>query len=196
MKKRILSVLLACVMTVTLLPAASAAATQDEMTQALAALAEPPKLIITDSQAFAQVYPLKPEGTLLTSFSVLFAAHKGDIDAFVAGASAIDRLKEGSRVLIAEACTHAPLTEDIGREKIPRLLRKRIGPGLAVDHVSGMDFPQDLSGYDLIIHCGACMFNRRYVLSRVAQAGEQGVPITNYGVTIAKLTGILDQIAY
>ncbi len=170
--------------------------TTDRLAEALGRLQAPPKLIITDSQAFAQVHPLKPEGTLLTSFSVLFAAHKGDIDAFVAGASAIDRLKEGSRVLIAEACTHAPLTEDIGREKIPRLLRKRIGPGLAVDHVSGMDFPQDLSGYDLIIHCGACMFNRRYVLSRVAQAGEQGVPITNYGVTIAKLTGILDQIAY
>lgn len=132
----------------------------------------------------------------MTSFSVLFAAHKGDIDAFVKGAEAIDRLTEDSKVLIAEACTHAPLTEDIGREKIPRMLRKRVGQGLAVDHVSGTDFPQDLSGYDLIIHCGACMFNRRYVLSRVAQAQLQGVPITNYGITIAKVTGILDQIAY
>lgn len=170
--------------------------TTDRLNEALGRLQAPPKLIITDSQAFAQVHALKPEGTLLTSFSVLFAAHKGDIDAFVKGAEAIDRLTENSKVLIAEACTHAPLTEDIGREKIPRMLRKRVGQGLTVDHVSGTDFPQDLTGYDLIIHCGACMFNRRYVLSKVAQAQAQGVPITNYGVTIAKATGILDQIAY
>lgn len=170
--------------------------TTDRLNEALGRLQAPPKLIITDSQAFAQVHALKPEGTLLTSFSVLFAAHKGDIDAFVKGAEAIDRLTENSKVLIAEACTHAPLTEDIGREKIPRMLRKQVGQGLTVDHVSGTDFPQDLTGYDLIIHCGACMFNRRYVLSRVAQAQAQGVPITNYGVTIAKATGILDQIAY
>lgn len=170
--------------------------TTDRLAEALGRISAPPKLIITDSQAFAQVHALKPEGTLLTSFSVLFAAHKGDIDAFVKGAEAIDRLTEDSKVLIAEACTHAPLTEDIGREKIPRMLRKRVGQGLAVDHASGTDFPQDLSGYDLIIHCGACMFNRRYVLSRVAQARLQGVPITNYGITIAKVTGILDQIAY
>ncbi len=170
--------------------------TTDRLAEALAQLQAPPKLMITDSQVFAQVYALKPEGTLLTSFSVLFAAHKGDIATFVEGAAAIDRLTEHSKVLIAEACTHAPLTEDIGREKIPRMLRKRIGQGLTVDHVSGTDFPQDLSGYDLVIHCGACMFNRRYVMSRIAQAKEQGVPMTNYGVTIAKVTGILDQIAY
>ena len=98
--------------------------------------------------------------------------------------------------MIAEACTHAPLSEDIGRVKIPRLLRKRFGESLSIDMVSGVDFPKDLSGYDLVIHCGACMFNRKYVLSRVNQAQQQGVPITNYGVTIAKLTGILDQVVY
>ena len=170
--------------------------TTDKLTGALRALAKPPKLIITDSQAFAAVYPLKPEETLLTSFSVLFAQYKGDIEAFTEGAAAIDRLTEQSKVLIAEACTHAPLSEDIGREKIPRMLKKKVGPGLTVDMVSGTDFPDDLSPYSLVIHCGACMFNRKYVLSRIQKAREQGVPITNYGVALAKLTGILDKITY
>lgn len=170
--------------------------TTDQLPQALDTLKLPPKLIITDSQAFAAVYPLKPKESLLTSFSVLFAAHKGDIDAFVEGAAAIDRLTEQSRVLIAEACTHAPLTEDIGREKIPAMLRKRVGQGLSVSVVSGVDFPEDLSGVDLIIHCGACMFNRKHVLSRVERAKAQGVPMTNYGVALAHLTGILDKIVY
>ncbi len=168
--------------------------TTDKLALALKSLAKPPKLIITDSQAFADVYPLKPEGTWLTSFSVLFAQYKGDIGAFKEGAAAIDGLTERSRVLIAEACTHAPLTEDIGRVKIPRLLQKRVGPGLSIDLVSGTDFPDDLTPYSLIIHCGACMFNRKYVLSRIRRAQEQGVPITNYGVALAKLTGILDKL--
>ena len=133
---------------------------------------------------------------MLTSFSVLFAKFKGDINAFVQGAAAIDQLTADSRVLIAEACTHAPLQEDIGRVKIPRLLRKRVGESLQVDIVSGTDFPADLSGYQLVIHCGACMFNRKYVLSRIEQAQKQGVPITNYGVAIAKLSGILDKVSY
>lgn len=170
--------------------------TTDQLPQALDTLKLPPKLIITDSQAFAAVYPLKPKESLLTSFSVLFAAHKGDIDVFVQGAAAIDRLTEQSHVLIAEACTHAPLTEDIGREKIPAMLRKRVGQGLSVLVVSGVDFPEDLSGVDLIIHCGACMFNRKHVLSRVERAKAQGVPMTNYGVALAHLTGILDKIVY
>ena len=110
------------------------------------------------------------------------------------GASAIHKLTEQSHVLIAEACTHAPLTEDIGRVKIPHLLRQRIGKNLQIDLVSGSDFPKDLSGYDLIIHCGACMFNRKYVLSRISQARGQNIPMTNYGVAIACLTGILDKI--
>ena len=143
---------------------------------------------------FDTVYKLKPQQSLLTSFSVLFARHKGDIDEFVRGAAAIDSLHEGDRVLIAEACTHAPLEEDIGRVKIPRMLKKHIGEGLIVDVVSGNNFPEDLSPYALIIHCGACMFNRRYVMSRIESSRAANVPITNYGVAIAKLSGILDKI--
>lgn len=163
---------------------------------ALAALNAPPKLIITDSQCFPLVAAKKPGESLLTSFSILMAADKGDIDAFAQGAKAIGTLTEHSRVLIAEGCTHAPLEEDIGRVKIPNLLRKRVGHGLQVDVVAGNDFPHDLTGYDLVIHCGGCMFNRAYVLSRLAQAQGQGVPMTNYGVAIAYLTGILDQVSW
>ena len=169
-------------------------ATTENIDDALNSLSKPPKLIITDSQVFKTVYEKKPEESLLTSFSVLFAALKGDILEFVAGANTIDSLNEGSRVLIAEACTHAPLTEDIGREKIPNMLRKKVGKNLKIDVVSGVDFPEDLSGYDLIIHCAACMFNKTYVLSRINKAKEQGVPITNYGIVIAKMVGILDKI--
>lgn len=168
--------------------------TTDKLDETLRVLANPPQLIITDSQVFKTVYEKKPEATKLTSFSVLFARYKGDIDYFIQGANTIEQLTESSKVLIAEACTHAPLKEDIGRVKIPRLLRTRIGSGLQIDIVSGTDFPQDLSGYDLIIHCGACMFNRKYVLNRVNSAKEQHIPMTNYGVTIAYLAGILDKI--
>ena len=170
--------------------------TTENITSMLQALVEPPKLIITDSQAFKTVYELKPEASRLTSFSVLFAQYKGDIDYYIEGANAISQLTEKSKVLIAEACTHAPLTEDIGRVKIPRMLRKRIGEGLQIDMVSGTDFPEDLSSYDLVIHCGACMFNRKYVLNRVAQARNQHIPMTNYGVVIAYINGILDKIDY
>lgn len=169
--------------------------TTEQLSTALQALAKPPKLIITDSQAFAQVYPLKPAETLLTSFSILLAAYKGDLSAFVKGANALDSLTDDSHVLIAEACTHAPLQEDIGRVKIPNMLRKKYGEHLQVTVVSGSQFPKDLSEYQLIIHCGACMFNRKHVLTRVEQAEQQGVPITNYGVVLAKLTGILDRIS-
>ena len=170
--------------------------TADGLDGALAALSGPPKLIITDSQCFPLVAAKKPGESLLTSFSILMAADKGDIDAFAQGAKAIGTLTQDSRVLIAEGCTHAPLEEDIGRVKIPNLLRKRVGQGLQVDVVAGNDFPHDLTGYDLVIHCGGCMFNRAYVLSRLAQAQGQGVPMTNYGVTIAYLTGILDQVSW
>lgn len=170
--------------------------TADGLDGALAALSAPPKLIITDSQCFPLVAAKKPEQSLLTSFSILMAADKGDIDAFAQGAKAIGALTQNSRVLIAEGCTHAPLEEDIGRVKIPNLLRKRVGQGLQVDVVAGNDFPHDLTGYDLVIHCGGCMFNRAYVLSRLAQAQRQGVPMTNYGVAIAYLTGILNQVSW
>ena len=169
--------------------------TTDQLIPALAVLKKAPKLIITDSQVFGYVYENKPAESMLTSFSVLFAAYKGDLPYYVEGAEHIDALNAHSRILIAECCTHAPLKEDIGREKIPRMLRKRFGESVAVDIVSGTDFPKDLSGYDLIIQCGACMFNRKYVMSRIERAREQGVPMTNYGVTIAHLTGILDKIS-
>lgn len=168
--------------------------TTDKLKDTLCALTNPPKLIITDSQVFHTVYEQKPAESRLTSFSVLFAGYKGDIHYYVESTSAIDRLTEQSRVLIAEACTHAPLTEDIGRVKIPHLLRKRTGERLQIDIVSGNDFPEDLSPYNLIIHCGACMFNRKYVLSRIEQARMQKVPMTNYGVAIAYISGILDKI--
>jgi len=170
--------------------------TTEQIEPMLQILKSPPKLIITDSQVFHAVYEKKPEGSKLTSFSVLFAQYKGDIDYYIEGANAISNLKEDSRVLIAEACTHAPLTEDIGRVKIPAMLRKRIGTGLTIDFVSGTDFPEDLHAYQLIIHCGACMFNRKYVLNRISAARSQSIPMTNYGVAIAYLTGILDKIDY
>ena len=170
--------------------------TTDKLSETLQALARPPKLIITDSQVFRTVYEQKPDESKLTSFSVLFAGYKGDIHYYVESAAAIESLTESSRVLIAEACTHAPLSEDIGRVKLPHLLRKRIGEKLQIDIVSGTDFPQDLTPYSLVIHCGACMFNRKYVLSRIDRAQEQHIPMTNYGVAIAYLNGILNQIEY
>ena len=166
--------------------------TTDKLRETLQALSRPPKLIITDSQVFKTVYEQKPEESRLTSFSVLFAGYKGDVKS----ASAIGSLTESSRVLIAEACTHAPLSEDIGRVKLPHLLRKRIGEKLSIDIVAGTDFPQDLTPYSLVIHCGACMFNRKYVLNRIERARLQNVPMTNYGVAIAFLNGILNQIEY
>lgn len=168
--------------------------TADKLKEALDSLVKPPKLIITDSQVFQTVYEMKPAESMLTSFSVLFAGHKGDIDYFVKSAEVISKLTEQSNVLIAEACTHVPLSEDIGREKLPRMLRKKVGEGLTITNVSGNDFPKDLTQYDLVIQCGACMFNRKYVMSRVEQAISQKVPMTNYGIAIAHLNNILDKI--
>ena len=170
--------------------------TADGMESALKALAEAPRLIITDSQVFDRVYQLKPEASALTSFSVLFARYKGDIDLFVEGADKLLSLSPTAHILIAEACTHTPQHEDIGRVKLPRLLRRKLGEELKINIVGGADFPADLTPYDLVIHCGACMFNRRHVMSRVGRAIEQGVAITNYGIAIAALTGILDRVKY
>ena len=166
----------------------------EELPRLLQSLVAPPQLIITDSQVFPMVEKLTPPETKLTSFSVLMARHKGDIDAFRTGAKALLALSPTARVLIAEACNHIPQNEDIGRVKLPRLLRSKLGDGLMIDVVGGNDFPDDLAGYDIVIHCGACMFNRRTVLSRVRQAKSQGVPITNYGIAIAALNGILDRV--
>ncbi len=170
--------------------------TADGFERALGVLSRSPDLIITDSQCFKYVYDRKPEQSALTSFSVLFAAYKGDIEKFVKGVSVLDNMTENSKVLIAEACTHVPLDEDIGRVKIPALLRKKFGEKIEIRNVCGNDFPgkKQLEDFDLIIHCGACMFNRKHVLSRIAQAEAAGVAITNYGITLAKLSGILDKI--
>ena len=168
--------------------------TPDRMAEALSSLHTPPELIITDSQAFEEVYRLKPEASVLTSFSILFARYKGDITLFMEGVRALKRLTPISRILIAEACTHTPQNEDIGRVKLPRILRKKFGEELKIDIVGGADYPEDLSVYDLVIHCGACMFNRKHVLSRVERARQQGVAITNYGVILAALSGILDRV--
>lgn len=175
--------------------------TTDKMEESLKALNRDPDIIIADSQVFKIAYDKKPEKSLLTSFSVLMAASKGDINAFTEGAAAIETLKPDSKVLIAEACTHAPLTEDIGREKIPKMLKKFVRDkygdteNLKIDIAAGSDFPESTSNYDLIIHCGACMFNRAYVLSRQEKARQAKTPMTNYGIAIAYLTGILDKIS-
>lgn len=163
---------------------------ETELQQALDNLKIPPELVITDSQAFKQVSEIVPESIKLTSFSILFARLKGDINAFVKGASAIDKLQDGDKVLILESCTHHAIEDDIGRVKIPNLLKKKTGKKLVIDNYSGHDFP-NIDGYKLIIHCGACMTNRREVLSRILIANEKHVPITNYGIAISHCLGIL-----
>ena len=187
--------------------------TPDSMPAALATLKALPALTITDSQVFGFVNRTLPAEAPLTSFSVLLAAAKGDSKVFVEGAKAIDRLRPDSRVLIAEACTHVPDTEDIGRVKIPAMLRRRVempgqaghdegrhprpdrGSNLQIDIAAGNDFPEDLSPYDLIIHCGACVATRTLVRARIRKALLAGVPVTNYGIALAKLQGMLGRIA-
>ena len=168
----------------------------EELPALLGSLNKEPSLIITDSQVFAQVEKLKPEGCRLTSFSVLMARQKGDIAVFRKGADVLMSLQSNARILIAEACSHIPQNEDIGRVKLPRMLRNRFGDDLSITVVSGNDFPEDLSSYDLVIHCGACMFTKRHVMARVRQAVAQNVPITNYGIAIAALTGIINKVVY
>lgn len=167
--------------------------TDEELPGALEALKEAPALVVTDSQAFAKVAAIVPETVPLTGFSVAFARFKGDLPTQALGTLAIDKLTENSRVLIAEACTHHPIEEDIGTVKIPRLLRQRIGNGLTIDNVRGADFPADLSKYDLVIHCGGCTFNRRAVLSRIQACVHAGVPVSNYGLTLAYLNGVFER---
>lgn len=168
--------------------------TTDQFSHSLAQLKQPPHLIITDSQVFAEVFEQKPTKSKLTSFSVLFAGYKGDIDYYIEGAKHLSKLTPTSRVLIAEACTHVPVAEDIGRIKIPRMIRQHVGDRISIDIVCGNDYPENLRPYDLVIQCGACMFTRTHVLSRIDRAKNQSVPMTNYGVAIAYYTGILDQI--
>ena len=164
-----------------------------ELAAALASLKEPPALVITDSQVFHQVAEIVPEEVPLTGFSVIMARAKGDIHVQAAALQVLAQLREDARILIAEACTHHPISEDIGTVKIPRLLRKNLGEGITIDHVQGKDFPNDLSSYDLAIHCGACMFTRRAMLSRIQACERAGVPIANYGMVLAHFAGIANR---
>lgn len=163
---------------------------ESELKQALDNLKEPPALVITDSQAFKNVSEIVPENIPLTSFSILFARLKGDLQAFTDGAGAIENLQDGDKVLILESCTHHAIEDDIGRVKIPNLLRKKTGKNLIIENYAGHDFPE-IKDYKLIVHCGACMTNRREILSRILKAGEAGIPVTNYGITISYCLGIL-----
>lgn len=164
-----------------------------ELRDALGRLNRPPALVVTDSQAFLKVSADTPPDVKLTSFSILFARQKGDLCQFVEGALAIDRLRAGDRVLIAESCTHHPIGDDIGRVKIPRWLKQYVGGDLDISTTQGHDFPPDLADYRLVIHCGACMWNRREMLTRLMRCRQAGVPICNYGMTIAYTLGIFDR---
>ena len=164
-----------------------------ELREALSRLNKPPKLVVTDSQAFLKVSADTPSGIQLTSFSILFARFQGDLNVMVEGAMAIDKLKTGSKVLIAEACSHHPIGEDIGTVKIPRWLTQYVGGKLEIEFTRGYDFPENISEFELIIHCGACMWNRRTMLSRILKARQANVPLTNYGLTIAYSLGIFER---
>ncbi|MDD5186487.1 MAG: [FeFe] hydrogenase H-cluster maturation GTPase HydF [Paludibacter sp.] len=164
-----------------------------ELREAFSRLNKPPKLVVTDSQAFLKVAADTPPGIPLTSFSILFARYQGDLPEMVKGAMAIDKLKTGDKVMIAEACSHHPIGEDIGTVKIPRWLTQYVGGKLEFVHHRGHDFPENLSEFKLIIHCGACMWNRREMLSRMMKARMAGVPLTNYGLTIAYSLGIFER---
>lgn len=170
--------------------------TTENFKRTLTALVTPPSLIVTDSQAFKEVYENKPTESRLTSFSVLFAQWKGDINTFIQGAQALSTLNDSSRILIAEACSHAPLAEDIGREKIPALIHKTISKNIKIEIVSGHNWPENLETYDLIIHCGACMLSRQQVINRIKEAEKINKKITNYGVCIAYLNNILNKIIW
>ena len=163
---------------------------ESELKQALENLKTAPSLVITDSQAFKQVSQIVPQEIPLTSFSILFARLKGDLKVFLDGVKTIDNLKDGDKVLILESCTHHPIEDDIGRVKIPNLIKQKTGKNILFDNISGHDFP-DISNYKLIIHCGACMTNRKEVLSRILIANNMNIPITNYGIVISYCLGIL-----
>jgi len=164
-----------------------------ELRSALDRLKTPPKLVVTDSQAFLKVAADTPRDVAMTSFSILMSRFKGDLLPQVQGALAIENLRGGDRVLIAEACSHHPIGEDIGRVKIPRWLTQYTGEKIHFEHMQGRDFPADLANYKLVIHCGACMWNRREMLSRILKCQQAGVPITNYGLTIAYSLGIFER---
>ena len=168
--------------------------TQDtELKQTLEELNRPPRLVITDSQAFSSVSKDVPEDVELTSFSIIFARIKGDLKEFYQGAKQIDKLQDNDKVLICESCTHHQIEDDIARVKIPKLLTKKTGKNLEFVYHSGHDFPQDLEQYSLLIHCGACMTNRKEVLSRIMKCQKANLPISNYGIVISYCLGILER---
>lgn len=161
-----------------------------ELETALASLKEPPALVITDSQVFQHVATIVPESIPLTGFSVVMARAKGDLTSEARALERLAQLKSDAHILIAEACTHHPISEDIGTVKIPRLLHKALGDGITIDHAQGKDFPENLADYDLVIHCGGCMLNRRTMLSRIQACTQAGVPLTNYGLVLAYFSGM------
>ncbi|HOT50685.1 MAG TPA: [FeFe] hydrogenase H-cluster maturation GTPase HydF, partial [Candidatus Hydrogenedentes bacterium] len=164
-----------------------------ELRAALDRLKKPPKLVVTDSQAFLKVSADTPRDVPLTSFSILFSRFRGDLLTQVEGTLAIEDLRAGDRILVSEACSHHPIGEDIGRVKIPRWLTQYVGGKLEFDHVRGHDFPEDLSSYKLVIHCGACTINRREMLRRLLRCRQAGIPSTNYGLAIAYSLGIFER---
>jgi [FeFe] hydrogenase H-cluster maturation GTPase HydF len=164
-----------------------------ELRNALARLSRPPALVVTDSQAFLKVAADVPRGVPMTSFSILMSRFQGDLAEQVRGTLGIERLRAGDKVLVAESCSHHPIGEDIGRVKIPRWLTQYVGARLEFEHVQGRDFPRDPAAYRLVVHCGNCMGNRREMLSRILRCREAGVPITNYGLTIAYSLGIFER---
>lgn len=168
----------------------------EEFEDALLLVNKEPDLIVADSSVFLEVYNKKPESVKLTSFSVLFAKLKGNISEYVKGVEALKNLKDGSKILIAECCTHAPAEEDIGRVKIPKMIKSKINKNVEIDVSSGSVFPDNFSDYDLIIQCGGCMLNKKNIMTRINKAIDQNIPITNYGIAIAYFKGILDKIEY
>ncbi len=174
--------------------AAALVVKERELAFRLGQLRSLPDLVVCDSQVVLKMVADTPPDVPCTTFSILFARMKGDLQRLAAGAAAIDELRDGDRILIAESCTHHPLEDDIGRVKIPRWLRQYTGAALNIEHCAGRDFPADLAGYRLVIQCGGCMQNRREVLSRLDRARAAGVPITNYGLCIAQTQGVLRRV--
>ncbi|HCU05954.1 MAG: [FeFe] hydrogenase H-cluster maturation GTPase HydF [Gammaproteobacteria bacterium GWE2_42_36] len=166
---------------------------ESEFQTALDSLKHKPKLVVTDSSAFEQISRETPSGVLLTSFSILFARLKGDLISQVIDTLTLNQLKPGDRVLISESCSHHPITDDIGRVKVPRWMNRHVGGELDIHVIQGHDFPKDLSTYRFVVLCGGCMFNRREILTRILRCREAGVPCSNYGLTIAHCLGILER---
>ena len=167
------------------------ASRETELKDTLALLKNPPKLVITDSQAFGQVSKIVPRDIMLTSFSILFARYKGDLSTVVRGAAQLDKLKDGDKILISEGCTHHRQCKDIGTVKLPDWIRNYTGKSVEFSFTSGTEFPESTSEYALVVHCGGCMLNEKEMKHRILRCNESGTPVTNYGIAIAQMHGIL-----